>query len=544
MTGTRVIGMAVGNQGSLDWPHGIHIEPSLGTIEPLGGGIEQGIWSHACKDSGKEWKRQWDAPRGREMLACTKMKQARWHVSCSSAGMKESPLTSSRRDFFRLAGASALALIASRGLAATREDDLRGIIDAVQYKTTPGAADRKSVSLQTMIDQAAAENVPVFLPPGTYKASNLVLPENTRITGVPGASRIVYTGEGHLFCAENIKCVELSNIVIDGQNRWLGDNAGALLQFTGVDEVMIDNCEIGGSRKHAVQLERCGGRIERSRISAAGQSGIYAVESDGLWIAGNEVFDCGNGGILVHRWKKAPDNSVVNGNRVYRIKANDGGTGQNGNGINIFRADHVMVANNHVSDCAFTAIRANSASDIQITGNQCQRSGETAIYVEFEFEGAIVSNNIVDGAANGISIANFDQGGRLASVTGNVVRNLTLKGPYEHEVGFGIGIAAEADTLVSGNIVEGAPRWGMQLGWGPYLRNLVVTGNIIRKAQVGCVVSVARGAGTAVITDNVFQETGDGAVLGFEWDKQVSGELANTGSSLYEQLTVERNHIS
>ncbi|OWW02700.1 Tat protein [Rhizobium sp. R72] len=458
--------------------------------------------------------------------------------------MRKTSLTSSRRDLFRLAGASALALIASRSLAATREGDLRGAIDAVEYKTTPGAADRKSVGLQKMIDQAAAENVPVFLPPGTYKVSNLVLPENTRITGVPGASRIIYTGDGHLFSADNIKRVELSNIAIDGQNRWLGDYAGALLQFTGVDEVMIDNCEIGGSRKHALQLERCGGRIERSRISGAGQSGIYALESDGLSITGNEVFDCGNGGILVHRWKKAADSSVVSGNRVYRIQANDGGTGQNGNGINIFRADNVMVANNHISDCAFTAIRANSASDVQITGNQCRRSGETAIYVEFEFVGAVVSNNIVDGAANGISIANFDQGGRLASVTGNVVRNLTLKGPYEHEVGFGIGIAAEADTLVTGNIIEGAPRWGMQLGWGPYLRNLVVTGNIIRKAPVGCAVSVAEDAGTAVITDNVFQETSGGAVLGFEWDKKVSGELAATDSSRYPQLTIERNRIS
>ncbi len=34
----------------------------------------------------------------------------------------------------------------------------------------------------------------------------------------------------------------------------------------------------------------------------------------------------------------------------------------------------------------------------------------------------------------------------------------------------------------------------MQLGWGPYLRNLVVTGNVIRKAPVGCAVSVADGA--------------------------------------------------
>lgn len=452
---------------------------------------------------------------------------------------------SSRREFLRLAAVAAAALSAPRAFGSTRQPDLRGSIDAVQYKAAvPGAGDQKSGSLQRVIDEASRNNVPVFLPPGVYKVSNLRLPDNARITGVAGASRILYTGGGHLFSAENVKRIELSNIVIDGQNRWLGDHAGALVQFTDVDEVRIDNCEIGGSRKHALQLERCGGRIERSRISGAGQSGLYAVESAGLSITGNEVFDCGNGGILVHRWNKGADNSIVSGNRVYRIRANDGGTGQNGNGINIFRADSVMVTNNHVSDCAFTAIRANSASDIQISDNQCLRSGETAVYVEFEFEGAVVSGNMIDGAANGISIANFDQGGRLASVTGNVVRNLTLIGPYPHELGFGVGIAAEADTLISGNIVEGAPRWGMQLGWGPYLRNLMVTGNVIRKAPIGCAVSVADGAGTAVITDNVFQQTPDGAVLGFEWDKKVSGELATGGQARYPQLTVERNRIS
>ncbi|MDM9626756.1 TIGR03808 family TAT-translocated repetitive protein [Rhizobium sp. S152] len=458
--------------------------------------------------------------------------------------MKNQSLTSTRRAMLGLTAASAAALLAPRAFAASPQPDLRGSIDPVKYKTLPDAGDRKSVSLQRMINEASRAGVPMFLPPGTYKVSNLTLPDNTRITGVPGASRIVYTGDGHLFSAENVRRIELSNIVIDGQNRWLGDYANALVQFTGVDEVVIDNCEILGSRKHAVQLERCGGRIERSRISGAGQSGIYAVETNRMSVTGNAVFDCGNGGILVHRWKKATDNAIVTNNRVYRIRANDGGTGQNGNGINIFRADNVMVANNHVSDCAFTAIRANSGSNVQISGNQCLRSGETAIYVEFEFEGAVVADNMIDGAANGISIANFDQGGRLASVTGNVIRNLTLEGPYKPDVGFGIGIAAEADTLISGNVVEGAPRWGLQLGWGPYLRNLVVTGNIIRKARIGCAVSVAEGAGSAVITDNVFEDTPDGAILGFEWVKKVTGELAAAGDAAYPQLTIERNRVS
>ncbi|MBB6225635.1 TIGR03808 family TAT-translocated repetitive protein [Rhizobium leguminosarum] len=454
----------------------------------------------------------------------------------------------SRRDMlFFLAAAAVAGGSAPRALgaplAAAGQPDLRGAIDAVEYRAIPEGGDRKTRNLQQMIEQAARENVPVFLPPGTYRVANLNLPDNTRITGVAGASRIVYTGEGHLLAAANVRRIELSNLVIDGGNRRLGDSAGGLVQFTGVDEVLIDNCEIGGSRKHGLQLERCGGRIERSRISGAAQAGLYAVDSANLSITGNTVTDCGNGGILVHRWNKAEDGTVVSGNRISNIRANDGGTGQNGNGINIFRADGVMVVNNHISDCAFTAIRANSASDIQISNNQCRRSGETAIYVEFAFEGAVVSANMIDGAANGISIANFDEGGRLATVTGNVVRNLTLKGPYKHEVGFGIGIAAEADTLISANVIEGAPRWGMQIGWGPYLRNVVVSGNVVRQAPVGCAVSVADGAGTAVITDNVFQETAEGAVLGFQWEKKVSAEMAGGGAP-YKQLTVERNRVS
>ena len=40
--------------------------------------------------------------------------------------------------------------------------------------------------------------MPVFLPPGTYVVSNLSLPGRVRLSGVPGATRIVYGGDGHL----------------------------------------------------------------------------------------------------------------------------------------------------------------------------------------------------------------------------------------------------------------------------------------------------------------------------------------------------------
>ena len=63
----------------------------------------------------------------------------------------------------------------------------------------------------------------------------------------------------------------------------------------------------------------------------------------------------------------------------------------------------------------------------------------------------------------------------------NLVRNLTLDGPYLHDgAGFGFGIAVEADTVVSANVIENAPKYGLMLGWGPYLRNVVATGNLVR----------------------------------------------------------------
>lgn len=419
--------------------------------------------------------------------------------------------------------------------------DLRGSIDASSRGFRPGAEGRKSKAFAKLLAEAAAKNMPVFLPPGDYVVSNIALPDNTRLTGVPGATRILYGGDGHLFAAEGARRIMLSGLVIDGANRWLDDTVEGLLHFTDVADVTIEGCEILGAPKTAVSLVRCGGRIERNRLSGAADYGLYAVESRTLSVTGNQVGVCGNGGILIHRWQKGRDGTMVSGNRVARIFATRGGTGQYGNGINVFRADDVMITGNHVSDCAFSAIRSNAGSNVQITGNICLSSGETAIYSEFGFEGAIVNGNLVDGAANGISIVNFDEGGRLASVTGNIVRNIRLEGPYAHDgAGFGCGIAVEADTVVSGNTVENAEKWGLMLGWGPYMRGLVVSGNLVRRSPVGCAVTVVEEAGSALVSGNVFEETPEGAIAGYRWNERATGDLVTDGAT-FAHLTIERN---
>jgi uncharacterized secreted repeat protein (TIGR03808 family) len=421
------------------------------------------------------------------------------------------------------------------------EDGLGGSLEGLRA----GALDDQSGAFQRLLDQAAAERRPIFLPAGRYVVSDVQLPDGTRLSGVPGATQIVYGGSGRFLRAENAERIDLSGLVIDGDNRWLGDDSQATLEARNVAQVNLTDCEFRGSRRNALVLERCGGRITRNRLSGAADMGLYAVESSGLTITDNHVFVCGNGGILVHRWSEGPDNSIVTGNRVQRIRSDAGGTGQTGNGINIFRAGNVMVANNHVSDCAFSAIRSNSGSNVQIVGNQCLGSGETAVYSEFAFEGAIIANNLIDGGANGISIANFNEGGRLSTVTGNIVRNIVAPGPYEAiGPGFGWGIAVEADTAVNANTIERVSKWGMLLGWGPYLRNVAATGNIVRDVPVGVAVSVVESAQAALISDNIFEGAPGGAVVGFRWGEPATVDLTAHGlPESAAHLTIERNTV-
>lgn len=421
---------------------------------------------------------------------------------------------------------------------------IRGAINAEEFGIHPGALDDQSKAFAQMLQSASDRDAPVFLAPGMYVVSNINLPRRVRLTGVPGATRLVYGGDGHLLLAERGGHVELTGLVIDGANRWLGDSVQGLFHGRDLRHLVIDNCEIIGSGKNAVALEACSGRIERSVLSGAADAAIYSVQANQMEIRGNRISDCGNGGILVHRWQAARDGTIVTGNRIERIGARNGGTGQFGNGINVFRAGDVIVSNNNISACAFSAVRSNGGNNIQIVGNNCSDAGETAIYSEFIFEGAVIGNNIIDGAANGISLVNFDKGGRMAVCSGNLVRNLRSKGPYPADApGFGVGISVEADSSVTGNVIEGAPLYGINIGWGKFMRNVVATGNVIRDAGVGIAVSVVKGTGSAVISDNVIAGAKRGGIVGHEWVKPVTGDLANGAGHRHRLLTIERNQV-
>ncbi len=350
-----------------------------------------------------------------------------------------------RRGLFAAAAGTGAAMLAAparaAGPAGITTASIRGSLDATELGVRPGALDDQSKAFQPCWRRRRRAPFRSSCRRAAMSCRTSSCPRNVRLSGVAGATRIVYGGNGYLFSGQDTELVvAVGHRHRRRQSMDQGRRAGTRRPQRRPRASTLDNCRIVGSGKSAIALERVGGRISRSTITGAADVGIYSVEAGRLEISGNTVTDCGNGGILVHRWQPGDDGTMVTGNRVERIAAHDGGTGQHGNGINVFRADNVTVANNWIADCAFTAVRSNSGNNVQITGNHCLRSGETAIYSEFSFQGAVISSNIVDGAANGISIVNFNEGGRMAVCQGNIVRNLTSDGPYRSDPpGFGVG---------------------------------------------------------------------------------------------------------
>ncbi|HEY2134893.1 MAG TPA: TIGR03808 family TAT-translocated repetitive protein, partial [Xanthobacteraceae bacterium] len=166
-------------------------------------------------------------------------------------------------------------------------------------------------------------------------------------------------------------------------------------------------------------------------------------------------------------------------------------------------------------------------------------------YSEFDFEGAIIANNTVDGAEVGVSVANFNVGGRLAVVQGNIFRNLAPRHrPGEPEGAHGMGIYVEADSAVTGNVVENATFAGIMAGYGPYLRDVTITGNVVRAADIGVAVSVVPGAGGVVIADNMISGSRRGAIMGMDHEKVITGDLTRDGAARYAQLAISGNRVN
>jgi uncharacterized secreted repeat protein (TIGR03808 family) len=416
--------------------------------------------------------------------------------------------------------------------------------DATQYGVRPGSPDDQTKALQRAIDETARAQVPLALPPGVYRTGMLRLQNGTQLVGIRGATRLVFTGGAAMLQGEGAGHIGLTNITLDGSGIKLPDRRG-LVHCLGGRDIRITDCEITGSGGNAVWFENVSGDVSGNIITNTATTAIVSFDAQGLLVSRNTIQNTNDNGIEILRTAIGDDGTLVADNRIEDIKAGPGGSGQYGNAINAFRAGNVIVRNNRIRNCDYSAVRGNSASNIQITGNSVSDVREVALYSEFSFEGAVIANNTVEGAALGVSVCNFNEGGRIAVVQGNIIRNLLPKRPIgtAPDDDAGIGIYVEADTSVTGNVIENAPSFGIVAGWGKYLRDVVISGNVIRNAFAGVGVSVVPGAGTALVNNNMISETPRGAVVGLDHARPITPDLAAEGAQRFAQVVVGTNAV-
>jgi uncharacterized secreted repeat protein (TIGR03808 family) len=449
-----------------------------------------------------------------------------------------------RRYLLNVAGASAgaAAMTAEPARAAPLTSTLGR--DATQYGVRSDSSSEQTIALQRAIDGAARAQVPLALPPGNYRTGALNLPAGTQLIGVRGATKLLFTGGESLLASQGADNVTISNLTLDGRSLPLPERRGMIHCIAG-NGIRIVDCDIIGSGRNGIWLENIAGEVRGNTIRKIKNTGIVSFDAAGLLVAQNVIQDTSDNGIEILRTAIGDDGTLVIDNRIEDIKAGPGGSGQYGNAINAFRAGNVIVRGNRIRNCDYSGVRGNSASNIQIIGNSISDVREVALYSEFAFEGAIIANNSVDLCATGVSVCNFNEGGRLAVVQGNILRNILPKRPIgtAPDDDGGVGIYVEADSTVSGNVIENAPSFGIVAGWGEYLRDVAITGNIVRKAYVGIGVSVVPGAGSVLVNDNMIAETARGAIVGLDHAKPVTGDLVKDGTSRFPQIVIGANAV-
>jgi putative cofactor-binding repeat protein len=156
---------------------------------------------------------------------------------------------------------------------------------------------------------------------------------------------------------------------------------------------------------------------------------------------------------------------------------------------------------------------------LQLSNCSFLRSGSGAILVA-RSENVTIAGNMVDEAATGIALIHGTTAGNAALIEGNLVRNLFFRKIVPSH---GNGITVEADAIVTGNVVENAPGFGILVGRD--VRDVSIAKNDIRNAHIGIGIPSAI-AETAPIAGNRISGVRNGAIRAMNGPTPIGPDLA------------------
>lgn len=403
--------------------------------------------------------------------------------------------------------------------------------------SSPGAGWSLVSDVQAAFDQARSAGLPLFIRPGTYPTTEITVNasngggQSLWVYAMPSTVTLQLTSGSNLLNINGVNRCRIENIDFDGNHVTFANlsDSSALIALNNARYTQIFNCQIYNSVACGVYASNGSDNTIRDCIVYGCSVGLWTLDSFSQ-ISSNIVQSCANNGVMIWTSNVTGNNSIVSGNLITSI-ASGSGTGQNGNGIEVYKAVAVNVIGNSISGCQYSAIRFNGGGDAIVLGNNCYGARETAIFIEAptsgtDLNGAVVCANMVDTAGNGISVANSGDGGqgtaRSVAISGNRVAGIvhqTINDPgYIPTTSIAFGISVERACVVSGNLVDGAAGVGINVGHNSASGDVNTTGNLVLNSPLGIAYSAQNGAGNIVISSNEIQGASSGAIVSGVYD--------------------------
>ena len=429
----------------------------------------------------------------------------------------------------------------------------------------------QTAKLQAQINEAQASNGVVSLAAGIYQVTNLYVSAPIIIMGVPGKTVLQSLNGGNILKLNAVSNAVVSGVVFDSQNL---TPAGASSLATAYQmsafqcaDIRVENCIFKNAKTSGAGFDACTGRVVGNQFYNIDQIALRAgtfvgkyqgrvvgnqtITLSGLEISGNHIHQAGNGGIFVLH-DGAPndeDGTIISNNHVEGVLSGSG-DGQYGNGIDVFNANNVIIADNRIANCVYGGIRVVSCKHVQVIGNNISRIADSGIFVEFAFESIVVSNNIVEDVSIGIQMSGGDGVlGYTGVCSNNIVRNVGRAFTNPEFSNF-IGIdAVSIATNCIGNVVENVAANSHGPGIGILAADWTSShyhqfeGNIIRNAACGIGIILGAGSMKISILGNTIATASSAFVSMLNQVTYPDGS-ANTLTPTGGDLTVNNNQLS
>lgn len=421
-------------------------------------------------------------------------------------------------------------------------------------------------TLQDAITLAQNGNGDLRLLPGSYQTSGLAITAPLKVHATPGSVLITPYGTTcfNLDIRSSSSTTYLKGVEISGVNFW-GNNLGfatgvnqaqrqldpflialgtfnALVTAYRVQSLVIRDCQIGGSGSAAFAMWQCQNASICANEILLNSIALYSNNGWCNVFNANYVHDNANMALYVTQWPQAQDNSIISNNRIINSNATFGtasgqvaGSGPYGNAIFGLYAYDLTVTANICQNSTFSGIRLNGCFRFNVSNNQIFGTQETGIMIEapgtdntgsnaYRYEGGVVTGNLVENTGRGIAVTNVYYGGRRVTVNANEVYNSTNNLLVTTDPNFpsyhttGVGIQAEGDVVVSGNVIEASAGPGILLfpsriavSGTPTTGN--ATGNTIKNAQFGIGFNYYDALGFTFISGNLLHGCTSGAIV-------------------------------